>query len=139
MKKSNITINAIENTIIVSKSFYKKASTYGTSEYQELRKAMNENSGFAISFKTIEKKTYNGLDFARMEAYIKTQPKSAERLAEFEEIKKVASAKGSLYPLTKKWFFETYPEYKTSEIKLTADSKSNTVENVESNTKAFVA
>lgn len=122
MRKSNITVNAIEKTITVSRSFYKKASSYGTNEYKELRKAMRDNSDFTVEFKKIQKKTYNGLDFSRMTDYIKTQPNSDERLAEFEEIKTIASAKGSLYPLTKKWFLETYPEYKESTLKITSNS-----------------
>ena len=122
MRKSNITVNAIEKTITVSRSFYKKASNYGTNEYKELRKAMRDNPDFTIEFKKVQKKTSNGLDFSRMADYIKTQPNSDERLAEFEEIKTIASAKGSLYPLTKKWFLETYPEYKESTLKITSNS-----------------
>ena len=122
MRKSNITVNAIEKTITVSRSFYKKASNYGTNEYKELRKAVRYNHDFTIEFKKVQKKTYNGLDFSRMADYIKTQPNSDERLAEFEEIKTIASAKGSLYPLTKKWFLETYPEYKESTLKITSNS-----------------
>lgn len=129
MKKSNITVNAFEKTITVSRSFYKKACNYGTNEYNELRKAMSENPDFIIEFKKIQKKTYNGLDFSRMEDYIRTQPRSAERLAEFEEIKKVAGAKCSLYPLTKKWFLETYPEYKESTLKITSNSDAPKADN----------
>lgn len=129
MKKSNITVNAIEKTITVSRSFYNKACHYGTNEYNELRKAMSENPDFIIEFKKIQKKTYNGLDFSHMEDYIMTQPRSAERLAEFEEIKKVAGAKCGLYPLTKKWFLETYPEYKESTLKIQSNSDAPKADN----------
>ena len=51
-----------------------------------------------------------------METYIKTQPNSKERLIEFAAIQKVAKAKGALYPLTKKWFLATFPEFKENNV-----------------------
>ena len=115
-KKTNITINAIENTIIVSKAFYKKASAYGSAEYKELRNAILDNPNAQIIFKTSDKKTYKALTFKVMEAYIKTQPDSDKMLKKFEAVKRVAKAKGSLYPLTKKWFLKAYPDYKVNEV-----------------------
>lgn len=116
MKKSNITINPIDSKIIISKAFYKKASIYGTNEYNELRKAKNENQGFEIEFKTVEKKNYHGLTFEVMEEYIRTQPNSERLLANLAAVQRVAKAKNSLYPLTKKWFLKTFPAYKINEV-----------------------
>ena len=50
-----------------------------------------------------------------MKEYILTQNRSVEKLLEFEAVKKVAEAKGAKYPITKKWFLNEYPEYKTNE------------------------
>ena len=116
MKKSNITINAIENTITISKAFYKKASTYGSAEYKELRSAIKENPSAQIIFKTFEKKTYGGLTFEKMMDYIKTQPDSEKMLIKFAAVQRIAKAKGSLYPLTKKWFLNAYPSYKVNAV-----------------------
>lgn len=116
MKKSNICVDIIEETIIVTKAFYKKASIYGTKEYHELRAAMRENSGFTITFKVSDKCTYHNLTFEVMEAYILTQPDRENRLIEFEAVKKLAEAKGGKYPYTKKWFLETYTDYKESGV-----------------------
>ena len=116
MKKTAIEINAIEGTITVSKAFYKKASVFGSAEYIALREAMRDNPTFKIVFKTIEKKTYSGLTFQKMEDYIKTQPDSDKMLAKFAAVQRIAKAKGSLYPLTKKWFLNAYPSYKDNEI-----------------------
>ena len=127
MKKTNISIDAIEKTIGISKAFYKKASIYGSNEYEALRSAMLENHTFKIVFKTIEKKTYGGLTFQKMMDYIKTQPDSDKMLVKFNAVQRIAKAKGSLYPLTKKWFLNTYPAYKLNEViedeakKLTAE------------------
>ena len=129
--KSNIIVDAIGNTITVSKSFYKRASVYGSAEYAELRKAMLENPSFHIEFKSSEKKTYSGLSLARMEAYIKTQNNSKERLIEFEAIKTTSKARGGKYPMTKKWFFKTYPEYKESSITASESAKETAKELME--------
>ena len=114
--KTNITINAIENTITISKAFYKKASVFGSAEYKELRSAIKDNPTAEIIFKTSDKKTYKALTFKVMEAYIKTQPDSEKMLMKFEAVKRVAKAKGSLYPLTKKWFLKAYSDYKVNEV-----------------------
>ena len=51
-----------------------------------------------------------------MKLYISLQTDAEKKLAEFEAIKKVAKAKGAMYPLTKKWFINTYKNYKESDI-----------------------
>ncbi len=114
--KTNITINAIESTITVSKAFYKKASAYGSTEYEELHKAMLDNPDFEIVFKIVEKKTYKELTFKVMEDYIRTQPDSDKMLIKFAAVQRIAKAKNSLYPLTKKWFLNAYPTYKVNEV-----------------------
>ena len=121
--RKNIQIDAINNKIVVSKAFYNKASNYGTNEYREHHTAMNENPSYGIEFKIIEKRTFKELTFERMEAYIKTQPNSEQRFIEFEAAKMIADAKGAKYPLTKKWFLKTYPEYRENEIKTDALEK----------------
>ena len=116
MKRSNITVNHNDQTITVSKSFYNRASKFGTAEYKTLNNALKQNRGYEIVFKTSDKKSYHGLTFKRMEAYILTQPNSEATLIEYSKAKKVAEAKGSKYPLTKKWFLETFPNYKLNEV-----------------------
>ena len=116
MKKANITIDHVTRTLSVSKAYNKKASVFGSLEYHELRRAIDENPGYNIVIKTVKKNSYHGLSFSRMEEYIKTQPDSETRLIEFETVKEIAKAKGSQYPLTKKWFLLTYSEYKESNV-----------------------
>lgn len=118
MKKSPIFVDESNSKLVMTKAFYKRACEFGSAEYYELRKAKAENEGFEVVFgyKASEKTTYNGLTFKVMEAYIKTQPDSEERLMEFEVVKQIAEIKGSKYPLTKKWFLLTYPEYKASAV-----------------------
>jgi len=112
MKKSNITVNRMENTIEVSKAFYNKACKYGTPEYEMLTEATTQNPTFKITFKVSKKKTYGGLTL-----YILTQPDSEKKLEEFNAIQLISEAKGAKYPLTKKWFLETFKDYKENEVK----------------------
>ena len=135
----NMYVDFIEQTIVISKAFSKKASVFGSEEYRALRAAKMENPTFKIVVKKAnDKKTYNGLNFDRMADYIKTQPNSEQRLKEFEEVKKIAAAKGGKYPLTKKWFLDTYPEYKESDIKIVenSDASASKTEEAEQNDKA---
>ena len=134
MKKFNIHINHGNQTITVSKSFYNKASKYGTAEYKALNNAIKQNRGYEVVFKTSDKKSYRGLTFKRMEAYILSQPNSEDNLIAYSKAKEVAEAKGSKYPLTKKWFLETFPSYKLSEV--SADEM-KTIQNISADNTNF--
>ena len=55
------------------------------------------------------KRTYEGLDFPFMEAYILTQSDSDTLMAEYKSVKAMAKSCGSnVYALTKKWFLGTF-------------------------------
>ena len=105
------TINFFDKTIIGTKaSFNKAAKGYGP-EYEELATKMAAHPDFTLEVKeqkhkaTRAKKTYDGLDFPFMRAYILTRPNSDILMKEYEEVKKVAKRSGTkTYPLTKKWF-----------------------------------
>ena len=121
MNKNIFTYNFIEKTIIGTKSAINRANKGMEPEYSELCEMMSKQRTFTVAVKTItkneNKKTYGKLTFAVMEQYIKTQPNSEENLILFEAVKKVAAAKNSKYPLTKKWFLNAFPSYKENEIK----------------------
>lgn len=106
-------------TIIGSNSAIKRANKGVGREYAELCRMIKDHPDFDIVPKDIDrkknKKKYSGLTFERMEDYIMTQPDSENKLKLFKKIKDVAEAKGAKYPLTKKWFLKTYPEYKENE------------------------
>ena len=117
MKKNPISANHINNTLSFSKSFYKKACKVGSLEYKALRNALTENPDAKIVFaENTAKQTYPKLTFERMVSYIKTQANSEENLRTMERVMLIAEAKGAKYPLTKKWFLETFPEYKESVV-----------------------
>jgi len=117
--KNYFNYDFINKAIVGSKTAIKKANAGNTPEYRELCKKLAEHPDFNVVPKEIkenaEKKKYNGLSFDRMKEYILTQKDSENKLALFEKVKEIAEAKGAKYPLTKKWFLKTYPEYKLNE------------------------
>ena len=114
------TYNFVNKTIVGTKSAINRANKGLKPEYGMLCKMLAEHPDFTVAEKQIkqkaDKKKYKGLTLPRMEAYIETQPNSKERLIEFAAIQKVAEAKGALYPLTKKWFLATFPEFKENNV-----------------------
>ncbi len=116
MKKSNVAVNRENKTLAVSKSFYKKASVFGSLECAELAEAEKMFPDYSVVIAISTKKAYHGLSFERMVDYIITQPDSVQRLNEMERVMEIAKSKGALYPLTKKWFLHTYPEYKDNSV-----------------------
>lgn len=114
------TYNFVNKTIVGTKSAINRANKGLKPEYGMLCEMLAEHPDFTVVEKQInhkaDKKKYNGLTLPRMEAYIKTQPNSEKRLKEFEAIQKVAATKGAKYPLTKKWFLATFPEFKENNV-----------------------
>ena len=111
--KSHITYSFPDNTLSLTKSFYKKACKVGSDEYKELRTAMGENPDYKIVLVgNADKKTYGNLTIQRMREYIATQADAEKNLRILDRVIKIAKTKGAMYPLTKKWFLKTFPEYK---------------------------
>lgn len=114
------TYNFINKTIVGTKSAINRANKGLKPEYGMLCEMLADHPDFAVAEKQInhkaDKKKYNGLTLPRMKEYIEMQPNSKERLIEFAAIQKVAAAKGAKYPLTKKWFLATFPEFKENNV-----------------------
>lgn len=114
------TYNFVNKTIVGTKSAINRANKGMKPEYDMLCEMLAEHPDFTVAEKQIkhkaDKKKYNGLTLPRMKEYIETQPNSKKRLIEFAAIQKVAKAKGALYPLTKKWFLATFPEFKENNV-----------------------
>ena len=110
--KSNVrfTINFFEKTIIGTKASFNKAGKGCGPEYEELTAKMAAHPDFKLVVKeqkaktTKAKKTYEGMDYKFMEAYIATF-EDATMVKEYEAVKEMAENCGTkAYPLTKKWF-----------------------------------
>lgn len=117
MLKSHIAVDFFTKSLTLTKTFYKKACKVGSPEYQELRLALSENPTFTIKLIGNDaKRTYGKLTISRMKEYIATQSNSEENLKTLERVMKIAEAKGAKYPLTKKWFLDTFKKYKENAV-----------------------
>ncbi len=102
---ANIRIDRENETIEVSKTFYKKASIFGSVECQALAEAQRMCPRFTIATKASTKKTYHGLNYRLMEAYIAIQKNADVLKADYEVVRKKAESEyDSVYPIVKKWF-----------------------------------
>ena len=119
------TIDFISKKIIGTQASFNKASK-GTGEiYEELASKIARHPDFEVAVKeqkkhiTKAKRTYDGMDFKFMEAYIATQKIADQLMKEYEAVKKMAKASNtSVYPFTKKWFLGEFdPEKKGFDMK----------------------
>ena len=113
MKKHAVrfTVDFINQKIIGTKASFDKASKGFGPIYEELAEKVAKHPDFALIVKeqkkhtTKAKKTYYGMDFDFMEAYISTRKNAKQLMEEYEAVKKKAEdSKISVYPFTKKWF-----------------------------------
>ena len=117
-KNTNIKVNPITETIEVSTTFLKKALIFGSPEWEKLKEVRTAEPTFAVKEisikKNANKKTYGSLTFKAMVAHIElievNEEDKSKVLKEMEEIKAYGKARGSVYPIVKKWFLDKYME-----------------------------
>lgn len=110
-KSVRFTINFVEKTITGTKASFTKASKGYGEAYEELAAKIAHHPDFTLIVKEPKKhtnkakRTYNGMNFPFMEAYIETRKNAEQIMAEYEAVKKMAKDSGiSVYPFTKTWF-----------------------------------
>ena len=109
------TIDFFNKTITGTKASFDKAGKGFGAEYEELTAKMAAHPDFELRVKeqkvktTKSKRTYEGLDFSFMEAYIGTLNNAKDMMAEYKAVKNMAESHGTkVYPLTKKWFLDKF-------------------------------
>ena len=118
-EKTMVKINHEDRSIIIAKAFAKKASTYGTSEYKMLMEIKNDNKDYKIVVKSAPKKKVgnNDITIEDMRAYIEKHDEDGSIMKEFDLManeKKGENLKRTNFFVIKKWFFEQYPDLKSS-------------------------
>ena len=105
------TIDFINKKIVGTQASFDKASKGFGPIYEELAEKMSKHPDFNVLVKeqkkhtTKAKRTYDGMDFDFMEAYIETRKNAETLMEEYLNVKKFAKEnKMSVYPFTKKWF-----------------------------------
>lgn len=104
----NIRLNYTNETIEITKTFEKKASTYGSPSYNELIKVRREFPNFTL--KVVENKGSNGfkgMDYDFMRNYISLHENSEENSKKFETL----ITKGLTYGEIKQWFIGMFPVF----------------------------
>lgn len=115
---TKVTVNRKNNTIVITKAFEKKASVYGSTEYQMLKDVQNDNPGFTIEIKGAKNKreAFKGLTYEYMEKYIAAKDKDGTIMAEYEMLRGISKEAKALlvepatYHEMKVWFFNKFPE-----------------------------
>ena len=109
--KNFFSVDFFNSTITGTKTAFNKASKGNGPAYEELTNLIARHPDFKLVVKepkkhtTKAKRTYNGMDFDFMEAYIETRVNATQIMAEYKAVKKEAEdSKISIYPFTKKWF-----------------------------------
>ena len=110
------TIDFFNHKIIGTKASFNKAGKGFGPEYEELAAKMAAHPDFTLEVKeqkhktTKAKRTYNGLDFPFMEAYIATF-EDETMVKAYNAVKKMAEDCGTkAYPLVKKWFLAKFSD-----------------------------
>lgn len=115
---SSCVVDVFKNKILVTKTFARKARVIGSPEYSFFTEARKENPGFKVVEKTIKKsttkKTYKGLTYENMRAYLEEWGgKDSDAVAQFEATLRLAKVQPAQYAYVKKWFIDNYPDYTT--------------------------
>jgi len=115
-KSANYEINFIEETIIVTKRFYKAASVISNPEYKELMEVRRDNPTFKVVLREIKKKigkrSYRNLTYDNMRAFITAREQDeatrAERLAQLDKVISLSKIQAGPYAYVKVWFLNIY-------------------------------
>lgn len=99
-------VNFEERTISITRTIAKKASQYGSKEYQELVAVTRELPNFKVVIKPspVRKAPYCNITYAFMEQYIACHDIDGSARAEFESLRHV----GLNYAQVKKWFLNKF-------------------------------
>lgn len=117
MKKSaNYEINHIDESIIITKKFYKAASVLNSPEYKELMQARRDNPTFRIVLREIKKKvgkkSYRNLTYENMRAFITAKEHDEtirkDRLEQLDKVIALSKIQPGPYAYVKVWFLDLY-------------------------------
>lgn len=114
-KTVRFTIDFINMNIVGTKTSFNKASKGFGPEYEELAAKMAAHPNFELVVKEPKhksnkaKRTYDGLNFKFMEAFIETKEDAETVMKEYTAVKNMAKKIGTpKYPMTKKWFLNKF-------------------------------
>ena len=119
-KSQQYEVDFINSKIILTKKFYKAATTLNSPEYITLMQLRRDNPGFAVELREIKKKegkqSYRNLTYKHMEEYIiALEGEKSETLKEYEKVKQLSKVQAGPYAYVKTWFLKKYGDAFKSE------------------------
>ena len=126
---TNITINAKNATIELTKVFAKKASHFGSEEYKQLQQARADYPNYSVVTKSVNKRCdhFKGLTYAYMEKYM-NEHEEKDLLKDYytlcgkdENGKDAEFAVAATYGEVKEWFLNTHPQMNINDKKKSID------------------
>ena len=114
----DITIDFMENKIVVTKRFYANAIIPATEENEKLRTILNDYPNMKVSVRESSRKSkpnaYKGLTYRYMRKFISVMDN--ENLDVFERVilhfEGLYTENGEVYAAVRDWFLENYPHHK---------------------------
>ena len=121
-KAVRFTVNFVERTIVGTKASFDKAGKGFGDIYEELVGLMERHPDYRLEVKEQKKhsakpkETYDGLTIDLMVEYISIQENATELKEEFDRVCEFGKAKGSKYPMAKRWFVEKFDKISVKKI-----------------------
>ena len=118
-KRAGYSYDALTNTLTVTKTFMKKASQYGTAEYNIIKglRGDNPNMKFDIIERTATKSEERPVTakYADMEHFIKQFPQERQDslMERYKKVKALSKTHRSPYKFVLDWFLDYFPLYNT--------------------------
>ena len=107
------TYDALNDTLIITETFAKRASVLHSAEYEIIREFRATHPGRPINL--ADKKTSNNrplkLSFKQMGEFIAKCRDAEARTARFEQVKALSKVQPSPYAYVKTWFLDNYANY----------------------------
>lgn len=113
--KNGYKIDFANGTISVTKAFMKEAETYDSNAYKTLMTLRTELPDMRIMAPKPNRKgkKRDNLTYANMITFINCQNNAEILLKEFVKVRDLASGQGgNAYQNVKRWFLQTFPNYK---------------------------
>ena len=139
--KNSLTINHANHTIVMDRTFAKKAVDTRSEEYAHLQMVRRDYPNYQVVQRHIRtnsnKNTYRGLTYEYMESYIMTHGTEETKVANFkayQEMRIIAECQGIAfrYPVIKSWFLDKYPEiarFGMTETQIAIEEVKSAIEN----------
>ena len=109
-----IRVDFVKRQIVMTSRFAKLASKPHTNESEILREQVEAFPTFRVVKHTIKhnkgRESYKGLTYERMRDYIVKHDEVL--LEDYEELIRMSKGHSNRYPAIKKWFLDSFPEYK---------------------------